>query len=85
MTRDTADSVRERREPTSVDLPGSVASRVEARLPRTRFDGVDEYVAYVLEEVLARVEADDDGDTHDDAAVDEQEVQERLESLGYLE
>lgn len=69
---------------TTVEIPTRLVSSVEARLPATRFDTPDGYVAYVLEEVLATVEeeagADDIVET-----VDESEVQARLESLGYLE
>lgn len=65
----------------SLDLPEQVLSRVEARLPRTEFDTTEEYVGYVLEEVLTYVE---DESTEGFEAADEAEVQERLRSLGYL-
>lgn len=66
----------------SVELPERIVSRVEDRLPRTEFDTASEYVAFVVEEVLYRVEdeTEDDG-----AAVDESEVEDRLKSLGYLD
>lgn len=84
MARDTAGEANERRASTGIDLPDRIVDRVESRLPRTRFDGVDQYVAYVLEEVLSRVEDADNGTTAGDE-VSETEIQERLESLGYLE
>jgi hypothetical protein len=62
-----------------VSLPTGVVSRVEERLPHTEFTSVEDYIAYVLEEVLAEVD-----DVDEDATVDESEVQERLKSLGYL-
>lgn len=68
---------------TSVDLPARTVSRVEARLQRSEFDTVEGYVTYVLEEVLGRVE-----DTEESEAVDtaeRQEIEARLESLGYLD
>ncbi|MFC7045388.1 hypothetical protein ACFQH6_08180 [Halobacteriaceae archaeon GCM10025711] len=65
-----------------VQLPRQVVSRVERRLPRTEFESVDEYVAYVLREVLARVE-DESTDSYE--AVDREQVQDRLRSLGYLD
>lgn len=65
----------------SVDLPNSPVSRIEDRLPRTKWETRDEYITYVLEEVLYHVEKE----TSDDfEAVEEEEVKERLESLGYL-
>lgn len=70
-------------ESTALQLPARIVSRVEDRLPRTEFDTPEEYVTFVLEEVLYRVEketADDDFE-----AVDEDEVRDRLKSLGYLD
>ncbi|MDG5776834.1 hypothetical protein VB773_22000 [Haloarculaceae archaeon H-GB2-1] len=67
---------------SDVTLPASLVDRVEDRLPRTDFDTAAEYVAFVLEETLARVE---DGTDEDAESVGEAEVEKRLESLGYLE
>lgn len=67
---------------TTVELPERLVSRVDSRLDRTGYDTPSEYVAFVLEETLARVEAA----TEDDAVdVDRAEVEDRLESLGYLD
>lgn len=66
----------------SLELPERIVSRVEARLPRTEFDTPEEYVTYVMEEVLYRVEKETEDD--DFEAVDEDEVKDRLKSLGYL-
>lgn len=65
-----------------IELPASVHARVEQRLPRTDFESVEEYVAFVMDEVLAEVEA---STTEDYDEVDEREIQERLQSLGYLD
>jgi Arc/MetJ-type ribon-helix-helix transcriptional regulator len=67
----------------SVALPDRIVSRVEDRLPRTEFESVDEYVAFVMEEVLYRVERE--ADDEDAETVDEDEVKDRLKSLGYLD
>lgn len=67
----------------SVDIPQRIVSRVERRLPRTEFDSAAAYITFVMEEVLYRVEketADDDFEP-----VSEDEVRDRLESLGYLQ
>lgn len=74
---------QQRSDQTSVELPTEVVERVDARLPRTEFDSAGEYVAYVVEEVLAGVEADLGDD--DVESVDEGQVRDRLESLGYLD
>ena len=67
---------------TGIGLPAHLVSRVETRLPYTEFESSDEYVAFVLEEVLAHVEADADDESE---PVSSEEVQRRLESLGYLD
>jgi len=66
----------------SVDLPEDVVSRIERRVRYTEFESVSEYVQYVMEDVLHHVERETE---HEDGAdVDEREVKNRLESLGYL-
>ena len=67
----------------TIELPERVVDRVEARLPRTEWDSPDEYITYVLEEVLYRVEEETEDD--DFESVDEDEVKDRLKSLGYLD
>lgn len=85
---DTANSERERRsdppddEHRTVTLPAGLVDRVDDRLGQTQYETPSEYVAFVLEETLARVEADTEDEP---AAVDEAEVRDRLESLGYLD
>lgn len=71
-----------REETTSVELPERIVDRVEARLPRTEWEDSAEYITYVMEEVLYRVEQETEDD--DFKAVDQAEVEDRLKSLGYL-
>lgn len=66
----------------SVDLPERIVTRVEQRLPRTEFESSAEYITFVMEEVLYRVEEETEDD--DFEPVDEAEVKDRLKSLGYL-
>lgn len=68
-------------ETTTLELPAHVVEGVQERLPHTDFEDEAAYVAFVLEEVLASV--DDDAETNYDA-VDREEVESRLESLGYM-
>lgn len=65
-----------------VELPERIVERVEARVPRTEWETPAEYITFVLEEVLYRVEAETEDDDYE--PVDEAEVKERLKSLGYL-
>lgn len=67
----------------AVELPERIVERVEERLPRTEFDSTPEYVTFVMEEVLYRVEKETEDD--DFEPVDEDEVKDRLKSLGYLD
>lgn len=66
----------------SLELPKRIVERVENRIPRTEWDTPEEYITFVLEEVLYRVEQETDDE--DFEPVDEEEVKERLKSLGYL-
>jgi len=69
-------------ETSTVVLPESVVADIEDRLPRTRFDSVDEYAAYALAVLLREADRRDDTPEHD---TDEgEEMRQRLESLGYL-
>lgn len=67
----------------SMHIPERVVERVEDRLPRTEWDDPAEYITYVMEEVLYRVEEETDDEEFE--TVDEQEVEDRLKSLGYLD
>ena len=67
----------------AVELPTRIVERVEERLPRTEFDSSGEYITYVMEEVLYRVEQETEDDDFEE--VDEDEVKDRLKSLGYLD
>lgn len=69
-------------ETRSLELPQRIVERIENRLPRTEWDTPNEYVTFVLEEVLYHVEQATEDD--DFEPVDEEEVKNRLKSLGYL-
>lgn len=66
----------------SLELPNRIVERVENRLPRTEWETPEEYITFVLEEVLYHVEQETEDD--DFESVDEEEVKDRLKSLGYL-
>jgi hypothetical protein len=67
----------------TVTLPSALIARVERRVPRSEHDSAEEYIETVLEEVLARVEAETDDEEFE--SVDRNEVESRLKSLGYLD
>jgi predicted glycosyltransferase len=65
-----------------VELPTEVLDRIDARVDHTEFEDTTAYITHILEEVLYELEQDIDRADAD--TVDEQQVQERLKSLGYL-
>lgn len=71
----------EPQEVRSIELSAEMVSRIEDRTSFTDFDTVEDYITHVLEEVLFQVEQHDVSGTDE---VNEQDVRDRLELLGYL-
>jgi len=67
-------------EKKAVLLPAELYSRVLERVEATDFGSVDEYVIFVLEEVLK-----EDGKEEAFSKEEEEEVKKRLKALGYLD
>lgn len=71
---------------TDITLSDELTSRIDKRVRHTEFEDVDEYAEFVLAEVVTRVERDDEGlEPTDGSTASRDGVQDRLESLGYLE
>lgn len=66
----------------SVVLSTELYARIEERVKNTGFGSVDEYVIFVLEEVL-KEEGEAEGGAF--SKEDEEEVKKRLKALGYLD
>lgn len=64
----------------TVSLPGSLYDQIEERCEGTGFDSVDEYVEYVLREVVEEEEEPEEEFSEED----EEKVKERLKALGYM-
>ena len=62
-------------------LPAGLYDRIEERAKATGFDSVDEYVIFVLEEVLKEQEEEEGGAGF--SKEEEGEVKKRLRHLGY--
>ena len=65
----------------AVFLSAELYNRIEERVKETGFSSVDEYVTFVLEEVLK-------GEGEEETAFskeEEEEVKKRLRALGYLD
>ena len=69
-------------ESRAVTISAALYGRIAQRLSAAGFDTVDEYVTFVLEEVL-RDEGEDERPTF--SKEEEEEVKKRLRALGYLE
>lgn len=65
----------------SFRLSDSVVQRLEDRLKYTEFEDLEEYIQFVIKEFLAQSE---EPTKYEESEVDEEAVQERLKSLGYL-
>lgn len=75
----------------TIEIPERIAQTIGVRLEGTEFDSVDAYVAFSVEQLLRELDQTDgdppqvaDATRTDDDAGEEEAVQERLESLGYL-
>jgi Arc/MetJ-type ribon-helix-helix transcriptional regulator len=69
-------------EKKTVSLPVELYSRIEQRIAATEFHSVDEYVAFVLGEVLKEEGGEEDRAFSEE---EEEQVKSRLKALGYLE
>ena len=65
----------------ALSLPAELCSRIEDRVKATDFGSVDEYVIFVLEEVLKEEGEEEKAFSKED----EEEVKKRLRGLGYLD
>ena len=74
--------MKKEQESKSVSLSTELYGRIEERVKATGFGSVDEYVRFVLEEVLK-----EEGEEEEKAfsKEDEEEVKKRLKALGYLD
>jgi Arc/MetJ-type ribon-helix-helix transcriptional regulator len=69
--------MKEKDEKRALSLPVELYQRIEERVKATGFSSVDEYVIFVLDEILA--EGGVSGKEEE-----EEEVKKRLRALGYL-
>lgn len=66
----------------SIDIPSELLTKIQNRVDYTEFEDANQYIIYVLEEVIHSTEQETELSANSD--VDEQQVEERLKSLGYL-
>ncbi len=70
-------------ETREVRIPADIYEKIEKRVKETEFESVDEYVTYVLREVLASLEEEEEERVFSEE--EEEKVKERLRALGYLD
>ena len=68
-------------EKVNVPIPKSLYKKIEEEIKDSDFESVEEYVAFVLREVLS----EDEEEEEDFSKEEEEQVKERLRSLGYLD
>jgi len=66
---------------TTVSIPTPLFKKIEERIKGTGFTSVSSYVTYVLREIIAEDEDNDEAFSKED----EERVKERLRALGYLD
>lgn len=66
----------------TVSLPAELYSMVEERVKATGFASVEEYIIFVLKEVLKEEGIEEDGAFSKE---EEEEVKKRLKALGYTD
>ncbi len=66
----------------AVFLPAGLYGKIEERVKAADFGSVDEYVTFVLEEVLKEEGGEEEKGF---SAEEEEEVKKRLKALGYME
>ena len=67
---------------TTVSIPTPLAEKIKKRIEGTGFTSISSYVTYVLREVIASMEEDEEEVFSKE---DEEKVKERLRALGYLD
>lgn len=68
---------------TEITIPNKLVERIDSRVDRTDFESADEYATFVLSEVITSVERNTD--TAEISEESGEDVEDRLQSLGYLE
>ncbi len=66
-----------------IKVPKEIIKKIEKRIQGTEFKSVDEYIAFVLEEVVKESEEEEPEEIFSEE--NEAKVKERLRALGYLD
>jgi len=70
---------------TTIHLPKELAERIQRRLKESDFKNMDDYIAYVLSQILDEIEGTSSEKSKEVFTKKEQgDVEEHLRSLGYM-
>jgi Arc/MetJ-type ribon-helix-helix transcriptional regulator len=75
------DEAKGKKKFTTVSIPTPLFKKVTERIKGTGFSSVSSYVAYVLREIIAEEEAEEQPFSEED----KERVKERLRALGYID
>ena len=69
---------------TKIELSEELVEKLKKRMDNNRFESVDAYITYVLEQVLLNLEKEESKTENIMSKKEEAIVKERLKELGYL-
>ena len=70
----------------SIKIPEEIYEKLMKRVEDSEFSKVDDYIKYILEQVIERLETEKQEDCSEEySEEDEEKVKARLRSLGYLD
>ena len=72
---------KDRKKFTTVSIPTPLFRKIEKRIRDTGFTSVSSYVAYVLREIIAEEEEEEEPFSKED----KERVKDRLRALGYID
>ena len=65
----------------SISVPESLRAQLEGRVKKTGFNSVEEYIRFILEEVVREEKSDEEEDLSEEQ---EKKIEDNLKGLGYL-
>jgi Arc/MetJ-type ribon-helix-helix transcriptional regulator len=66
---------------TTVSIPTALAEKIRQRIEGTGFSSISGYVTYVLRELIANMDEEEEAFSKED----EEKIKDRLRALGYLD
>lgn len=70
---------------TTVQLPAESVAVLEERVRSTEFDSVSAYLTFLIDELAHQTDDSDDARGHQAEGMDDEAIEQRLRSLGYLD